>query len=662
MAYIRVINRLTGKTGMLPEENFDPQKYAPVGQGEEKGGFLKSLAQPFVNTGERVGGATESVLRAFLANKAEKALMKGDYESAMKYGEMGAKPSKLTEDEDYRKKLTDPLQITKDSAAMLSWGVPVKGATSIAGKTINASPNILKAGAVPGVMGGFGYSDEEDLGGLAKDTAVGGATGAVTAKLLNVLFPGKKIPVTGATDDVAMQSADDLAKATPELNRLQKSGYTLKKGAIRPQAGGGPQAVLEENKMVDYLRNKKISGTPENMRYAVAKDYQNLYKQIGDELANNPSKMYKADTVKNWIRNRVTNDGFFYNKANPEYISKLEQELAKITTKSGEVDANVLKNLIDKYNRQLANAYTKAGNNVAPNATEQAMLDINRALHDVFTDISPANIKPMTQDMSMLYKLEGGLRAASLDNPNLFGMSFPIGNPVYGAINTAGDATLALGDALAGKGKFGLPQVPAGGGTIGSKLPAGAAAYSAMDKEQPGTGFTPPSTTTKKETTGPLLSKDQIQQLAVADFMKTGGKNISKINALASLLELDKESEKTGSMDDVVTRNTEQALQLLDSGSVNTGAIGGPLESLKAKVSMGDPETYMYNVLISNIYAAFAKERGGTAFTKQEKELLNQYLPTVGDSRQEARTKLMLLNRDADQLLNVFRQSGSMGQ
>jgi hypothetical protein len=102
-----------------------------------------------------------------------------------------------------------------------------------------------------------------------------------------------------------------------------------------------------------------------------------------------------------------------------------------------------------------------------------------------------------------------------------------------------------------------------------------------------------------------------------------------------------------------ITDLTQGAIDLLNTGKVKTGAVSGRLEQAKGIFGTADPTTLEFNTLISNLLATIAKARAGTSFTAGEKELLERYAPKIGDSGQQLRTKLDLLQRQFGQPTNV---------
>jgi len=90
---------------------------------------------------------------------------------------------------------------------------------------------------------------------------------------------------------------------------------------------------------------------------------------------------------------------------------------------------------------------------------------------------------------------------------------------------------------------------------------------------------------------------------------------------------------------------TADALSRLDGGDIKTGFVNAPIQDIAATFGMADQPTLEFNTLISNLKATIAKARAGTSFTEGEKKMLEKYTPNVGDSEQQIRTKLNLLQQ-----------------
>ena len=159
MAYIRVKDIATGKTGRMPEENFDPNKYVRLDEG-----IVRQLAEPITRSFERMAGAGESIERKQSADQLEQMLATAktpeDYEKIQKLSQQAGQDSALTagaQQDIYRPDAAttlgkaNPLQMGKDLAAVASFGMPA---------------GTIAQGAATGAVGGFGYSEEGKEGVL----------------------------------------------------------------------------------------------------------------------------------------------------------------------------------------------------------------------------------------------------------------------------------------------------------------------------------------------------------------------------------------------------------------------------------------------------------------------------------------------------------------
>ena len=652
MARVRVYNTQTGQWGTVSEQFANNPKFSTTGPQapQQSGGFLtnliSSLVSPFKRTAQRGVGAVQEIGldRAGkvdeanrLIKEAQKRMMAGDTSpDIMKMLDRAEQLSKGAQQETVAttaKGLTDPLQIAKDSAAILSYGIPAKGALGM-GRT--------GTGALTGATGGFGYSQKTDLEGILGDVIKGGAIGGVTAKVSDVL--GKR----------------KLAKAGSqgESNAITKAGLEAKRGVVRPQGGGGPESILNEDEMIRYLNEKGITGTPSKMRYGIAKEYQNLYKQVGD-IIDTPGatrNSYDINTVKNAITQQVEEKGSFYIPGDKTFKKLFDRELALLEKKAvdGYVSDKAIYETLGNLNNQLSSAFKKVSGTSSSAITqiEGVRMDTRQALTDLL-GISKPELQPLTSEMSILHKLEPGLKSASMETAKLIGVPVPfLGQAFMGAQSKVGDALLALGGQTATK------AAPGAVSTIAPNI------LQQLSKQ---TSVTP-------AIVGSLLGKEQVppttQPTMGAGTQPTGGvgagttqptdvlsmlgldmQSLMLISALpvkeqnAILTELigkkvtegNARSDSTQLISDAAT----QAYQVLSRGDVKTGMIGGRAEKVKSQLGLGgDQATLDFNVAVQNIFSAIAKARGGTQLTESEKEDLREYLPRTGDSKQMLETKL----------------------
>lgn len=658
MAKVRVYNNQTGQWGTVSEQFASNPKFSTTGPQQQapaqQGGFLErlisSLTSPFVRTGQRVVGAGQEISRAGEVNQAEDLLKEAQrrmmdsniYKSPQAQAEVKAmldqaqaissNASKNTL-ANRNTKLGDPLQIAKDSAAILSYGIPAKGALGM-GRT--------GTGALTGATGGFGYSQNKDLEGILGDVVKGGVIGGVTGKVSDVL--GKR----------------KLAKAGSqgESNAITKGGLEAKRGVVRPQGGGGPEAILNEDEMIKYLNEKGISGTPSKMRYGVAKQYKNLYQQVGDviDTPGATRNSYDINTVKNAISQQVEEKGSYYIPGDKTFKKLFDREISLLEKKAvdGYVSDKAIYETLGNINKQLSSAFKKVSGTSSSAITqiEGVRLDTREALTDLL-GISRPELQPLTSEMSMLHKLEPGLKSASMESANLLGVPVPfLGQGVMGAQSKVGDILLALG------GQAGTKASP---GAVSSIAPNILQQLSKQTSVTPavvgsllGKDQVPPATQPTMGTGGmqqPTAGTGQGQPTDILSMLGLDMQSLMLISALpvkeqnAVLTELigKKVTEGTGKVGStqLISDAATQAYQALSGGDIKTGMLGGRAEKIKSQLGIGgDQATLDFNIAVQNIFSAIAKARGGTALTDSEKELLKEYLPVTGDSKQTLETKL----------------------
>jgi len=648
MARIRVINP-EGISGTIDDRELQlalSSGYTIPGQ--QSGGLLKnvvsSLISPFKRTAQRVVGATQEIglNRAgrideanALINEATRRIVAGDtspeIKSMLDRAEQLAKASsRETVATRNQQELTDPLQMLKDSLAMISWGVPAKGIG-----------NIGKVGtrAIGGATAGFGYSPEKSAEGLIASTLGGAGASVLTGAILDKLLPAKGKETVSTI-------------APEESNWMTKRGYEAKRDVIRPQAGGSPESIIDEDAMMKYLNEKGITGTPSKMRYGVAKQYNNLYNQVGDiiDAPGATRNAYDVNTVKNAIIQQIENNGSYYIPGDPSFEKLLNREMSLLSKKAvdGYISDKAIYETLGNLNKQLSSAFKKVGGTSSSAVTqiEGVRLDTRQALTDLL-GIARPELQPLTREMSMLHKIAPGLKQASQESINIFG--FPISGPAQfamGAKNRWGDLLLGLGGKGTGQASQGTLRnlLSTGAQVMPPALPAAAIrGKQPTGQVVPSTGGITPAGTTPTGTQGvrgtDILSQLGLdsQSLMLLQLLPVKEQNAILADLIGSAVKGGKETENIQLISDAAAR----AYEKLSSGSVKTGAIGGRAEKVKGQLGLGgNQETLDFNVAVDNLFAAIAKARGGTALTASEKQLLKEYLPQTGDSKQILETKL----------------------
>lgn len=660
MARVRVYNNQTGQWGTVSEQFANNPKFstsAPQAPTQQKGfleNLIGSLIAPGFRTIQRMVGAGQEIglNRAGkvdeaeqLIKEAQKRMMAGDTSPEVKMmldrAEQLSKGAQQETVATTAKGLTDPLQIAKDSVAMLSYGIPAKGVLGM-GRT--------GTGALTGATGGFGYSQKTDLEGILGDVVKGGIVGGVTGKISDVLGK-RKLAKVGSKG---------------ESNAVTKAGLEAKRSVVRPQGGGGPESILNEDEMIKYLNEKGISGTPSKMRYGVASKYKELYQQVGDviDTPGATRNSYDINTVKNAITQQVEEKGSYYIPGDKTFKKLFDRELSLLEKKAvdGYVSDKAIYETLGNINNQLSSAFKKVSGTNASAITqiEGVRLDTRQALTDLL-GISKPELQPLTSEMSMLHKLEPGLKSASMESANLFGVPVPfLGQGVMGTQSKVGDILLALG------GQTGTKATPGAVSTIApnilQQLSKQTSATPAIVGSLLGKDQVPPATQPTMGTGGmqqPTAGAGQEQATDVLSMLGLDMQSLMLLSALpvkqqnAILTELignkvvgtGKEPTAQQQERKKVVDGIALAKQYLASGGIKTGKIGAPLEEIKSVFSAGDQSTIEFNRVISNLRASIAKARGGTSFTANEEALLNTYAPKIGDSLQQLQTKLEMLSQ-----------------
>jgi hypothetical protein len=664
MARVRVYNTQTGQWGTVSEQFANNPKFSMSGPEQaptQSGGFLTNLIgsliapgkrtiQRVVGAGQEVGlnraGKLEEADR--LMKEAQKRMMAGDTSSTVKQmldtaEQLSRGAQQETVASRNQPQLADPLQWAKDSAAILSYGIPVKALGM--GRT--------GTGALTGATGGFGYSQKEDLEGILGDVVKGGVIGGVLGKGSDVLAKRKLAKLSKA------------AEGTEEANAMTKAGLEAKRGVVRPQGGGGPEAILNEDEMIRYLNEKGISGTPSKMRYGVAKQYKNLYKQVGDviDTPGATRNSYDINTVKNAIKQQVEDKGSFYIPGDKTFKKLFDRELALLEKKAvdGYVSDKAIYETLGNLNNQLSSAFKKVSGTSSSAITqiEGVRMDTRQALTDLL-GISRPELQPLTSEMSMLHKLEPGLKSASMETANLFGLPIPgIGQAFMGAQSRFGDLALKLG------GQAGTKATP---GAVSTTAP------NILQQLSKQTSATP-------AIVGSLLGKEQVppatQPMIGAGTQPTGETGTTQPTDVLSMLGLDEQSlmlllalpvkEQNAILTELIgskvkgTGSGEKTLAAKDRALVESG-----LSSITRVRTMlqEDPSLLAKQLVPGKLISrefdrdlfgaveALLRLRSGAAVPESEVRRYTQsYGPKFGDSLEVALGKLDKLEQDFGYLL-----------
>jgi len=331
MARIRVINP-QGKSGTID----DSELQIALSSGytlptQESKGFvgnlISSLVSPFKRTGQRVVGAYEELRRKGevdeaerLLKEAERRMMAGDTSPEVKTMldraqalSSNASRSTLANREPL---LGDPLQIAKDTAATLSWGIPAKGVGTL-GKTASR--------AIGGGAAGFGYSPKTSFEGLVGSTLGGAGTSVLTGAILDKLFPGK-VPAKETVTDIVPEEKGGIK------GWVGKQGTAMKKANQAKLIGSSPKKYGGD-KLLESLDEHGIKiGVNVKDADDLAVAAGNLLKENSDEIQRGLQELKKrgvkirTDKIFDAVDDKISKQGLTSAKAN---MARVKQELVE---------------------------------------------------------------------------------------------------------------------------------------------------------------------------------------------------------------------------------------------------------------------------------------------------------------------------------------------
>lgn len=261
---------------------------------------------------------------------------------------------------------------------------------------------------------------------------------------------------------------------------------------------------------------------------------------------------------------------------------------------------------------------------------------------------------PLTGGLSLGYPAYRAIKAAvaSSGGQKVVGnvLNTIGGNSARAVVKEPGIVKQTVG-ALGGAGSMLGRLAGAGLGQIGG------AASTLADAPTAPAPVTDTTSAANPDSASPGPNQDQINQMLEdalsAPDAKTQG---AKLDLISKLLDVQKKASPTAAKSTATEQARSEAgniakdaINQLETNDPKTGFVAAPFEELKSKFSAGDPNTIAFDRTISNLKASLAKARAGSAFTPNEEKLLDQYVPKVGDSRQQLETKLAYLNQVLNQ-------------
>lgn len=313
-------------------------------------------------------------------------------------------------------------------------------------------------GAAQGLGGSEADLTKGDVGGVVKDTAVGGAIGGAVGGVANAVAP----VVGGALTSAAERLGGGL---NASAEGLAARALGAERGSIRALRGGAPEAreagryALDNKVITPFASTEDKIAATEALRSKAGEGMGNVYKTLDQQAtpAFNP-----LDTATN-IENKIGD--FYRSPINKGETAQLENTLESVLMRGDEpiplTKAQELKEELGKVANWKGNIAPTEKNKMANEAYHVVSEDIDNAVAKGAQEINDPNLlntfKGFKQDYGKTKTLESFLekKQASEQGNKIFGLKSGVASAVGGAIGGIPGAAIGFGAEKA-VGKYGM--------------------------------------------------------------------------------------------------------------------------------------------------------------------------------------------------------------
>lgn len=465
-------------------------------------------------------------------------------------------------------------------------------------------------------------------------------------------------PVATVSDSVAKQP--DGTVPTTKPGTLTKLGNALRSRVLNPQVSASPYGSLGEQSLIDAQKAEGLSGTAQQQYAQLPQKMADLSSQITDKLATNTNTVPARDVLNSVFSKIDENPSVLGDKGAVQDAKQIIQQKFESTIgNKADATAQDVVNFKQSLGDNASKLFSKASKGQPLTQAEQAYLTAWQSVDNVVNDVAP-EVKDLTLRQSNLYKMSGGLE----ENRGKGVINIPFVKNVgataqqavtdatgkvlqrvggIGAQNTGESAATGLSGALTNRiANAGGHLITNGPQTMGE---------APVDQQVAAPQEVSTDSSPQPSPTATGITDDQYGKLALADVLKTGGKNLAAISALKNLT-----VPKAPSSSDVTANaNLSTGLTALDeleqaSNNVNTDSsrynptyythqIGNKV----AEFGGSNPDIATLDNSGTQVIAAL-KALTGTGRLNQT-EIANASVPSVGDTKAEAQTKLNNLKR-----------------
>ena len=395
MAQITVRYKPTGQIGMLPEEEFDPAVYEPVGS---KGNFItdlvSDLARPFTNTAKKAGAVVETAGLAAASPEFRKKLSGKELTPQETQNLNQYKPffEEIAKDQTVAGQTGSTL---KDLAGIAAYAVPFGRGAGIAQKAL--LPGATTAGL-------FETSRPKATVGSVAGAAAGGAIVGGALYGLGKLFSGAKVGLKRA-GEATIQSQYNVPRSAGRSMKLRETVQKLSDYGINNIDDIAPAAQRVTG--ADGTISRVVREAAGRADDVATDDLLRIAKNLVDDPSIVPGQDKKLLLFfKKGLQSLFDNTGPTPNtRANPsnvlDYIRALESKAAGITRGRSSY-------MIPEGDKALAHAYYSFADELS-----------NRLFKGAGADKIAVNLAQSPQVISELSKVSPKLAAAAMKVKNV---------------------------------------------------------------------------------------------------------------------------------------------------------------------------------------------------------------------------------------------------
>lgn len=503
------------------------------------------------------------------------------------------------------------------------------GAGGFAGEAVKQRIK-SKKGAL-GVL--TGKDVEGDFGKAAKEgvvSGVGSAIGLGAEKLGGAVLrgAGKKIAEAGAATvaKIKPEAWEKAAELGINVNSLVKKWLPKLGGNFDEALGvvgrGEKAGTLSTRLAQEEAKIQSTAKAAKGIRLFptdIIKGLKSEAKEIGRELGGEKRAMAMTKIVQDATqryKNGISLETALskLRTANSKFgASILDDTADAVATAAQKLEANTLRNVIKSRFPDIADALD----------TQQELIILREILKKARAKEAVKGIKLGKFDITR----PGSFIDPILESPRVFSAATQMGEKGYGALGALGN----------------IPGISSILGQAGAQEADKLFLEGKTTEQRPVSTTAPTDTTTTQQTpaTGGIKITPEMVQTARMLWGKEKGDLVEQLYK-DQFLGQEREGKKTEAQiaREEAIELAQSALTDLSAGGITTGLLQGPAEELKAIFNAADQPTLDFNRKISMLKATIAKARAGTSFTPGEENLLNQYVPKIGDSDQLLNSKL----------------------